>query len=124
MTDPETLARLDRVESMLEIQQLGVRYAMAIDARDIDAWLALFVEDIDCGRRGKGREALRGFIEPAVRDFYRTVHTITGHAIDRIDGDVAEGRGYCRAEHEFGDRWVVQAICYFDTYEGRDGGWD
>jgi hypothetical protein len=123
MTEQGILERLDRIESQLAIQQLAVRYAMAVDRRDIDEWLGMFVEDIDCGRRGRGREALRGFIEPAVRDFYRTVHTITGHAIDRIDGDVAEGRVYCRAEHEFGDRWIVQAICYFDTYERRDGVW-
>ena len=123
MTDPETLARIDRIEARLAIQQLAVRYAMAIDARDIDAWLALFVEDVDCGRRGKGREALRSFIDPAVRSFYRTVHSITGHSIDVIDGDRAQGRVYCRAEHEMGDKWIVQAICYFDTYERRDGVW-
>ena len=123
MSDPATLARLDRLESLLEIQQLAVRYAMALDARDIDAWLALFVEDVDCGRRGKGREALRSFIEPAVRDFYRTVHQITGQVVDELEGDHARGRVYCRAEHEFGDRWIVQAICYFDTYERRDGRW-
>ena len=35
MTDPETLARIDRIEAQLAIQQLAVRYAMAIDARDI-----------------------------------------------------------------------------------------
>ena len=60
---------------------------------------------------------------PAVRDFYRTVHQIVGHVVDQIDGDHAKGRVYCRAEHEFGDRWIVQAICYFDTYVRRDGRW-
>ncbi|HET6970768.1 MAG TPA: nuclear transport factor 2 family protein [Phenylobacterium sp.] len=123
MTDPATLGRLDRVESMLEIQRLAVRYAMAIDARDIDTWLSLFPEDIDCGRRGRGREALRSFIAPAVRDFYRTVHQIVGHTVDVLEGDHAEGRVYCRAEHEYGDKWIVQAICYFDRYERRDGRW-
>lgn len=124
MSDAPGLAeRIERIESHLAIQQLAVRYAMAVDRRDVDEWLGMFPDDIDCGRRGRGREALRGFIEPALRDFYRTVHTIVGHAIDRIDGDHAEGRVYCRAEHELGDQWIVQAICYFDSYERRDGVW-
>lgn len=121
--DQALLDRIDRIESHQAIQQLAVKYAMAVDARDVDAWLGMFVDDIDCGRRGKGREALRSFIEPAVRDFYRTVHSITGHAIDEINGDHARGRVYCRAEHEFGDQWIVMACVYHDTYERRDGVW-
>lgn len=123
MTDRELLRRIDRVDSIQAIQALAVRYAMAVDARDIDTWLGTFVEDIDCGRRGRGREALRSFIEPAVRDFYRTVHQITGHIVDEIDGDHAKGRVYCRAEHEYGEHWIVQTICYFDIYLRRDGQW-
>ncbi len=123
MTDAALLERLDRVESMLAIQQLAVRYAMAVDARDLDAWLVLFPEDIDCGRRGKGREVLREFIAPLLRDFYRTVHQIVGHDIEIIDADNARGRVYCRAEHERKDAWIVQAICYFDSYVRKDGVW-
>ena len=123
MCSSELAARLDRVEAIQAIQALAVRYAMAIDARDIDAWLGLFVEDVDCGRRGRGRQALRSFIEPAVRDFYRTVHQVVGHVVDAVEADRAVGRVYCRAEHEVGDQWIVQAICYFDTYERRDGVW-
>lgn len=116
-------ARLDRIESTLAIQQLPIRYAMAVDGRDIDAWLNLFVEDVDCGRRGRGREVLRGFIIPAVRGFYRSIHLICGHRIDFVDADHATGAVYCRAEHEDGKDWVIMAICYFDTYERRDGQW-
>jgi hypothetical protein len=123
MTDTLLLDRLDRVESTLAIQQLPIRYAIAIDSRDIDGWLALFVDDVDCGRRGRGREALRSFIDPAIRDFYRSVHQIVGHAIDFTDADHATGKVYCRAEHEYGEKWIVQAICYFDAYERRDGRW-
>ena len=42
-----TLAeRLDRIESQLAIGQLPIRYALAVDARDVDAWLELFVPDV------------------------------------------------------------------------------
>jgi hypothetical protein len=115
--------RVDRVESQLAIQQLASRYALAVDSRDLDAWVALFVADVDCGSYGKGREALKKFIDPAVRTFYRSHHQICGHVIDLVDSDHAQGTVYCRAEHEAGDRWIVMAICYFDTYERREGRW-
>jgi hypothetical protein len=121
--DTDLLARIDRIESHLAIQQLPMRYAVAIDARDIDTWLNLFVPDIDCGRHGRGREALRKWIDPAVRTFYRSHHQICGHAIDFIDADHATGKVYCRAEHEDHGKWIVMAICYFDTYERREGHW-
>jgi hypothetical protein len=115
--------RLDRVESTLAIQQLPIRYAMAVDGRDVDEWLSLFVEDVDCGRLGRGRDVLRTSIEPALASFYRSQHLICGHKIDFMDDDCATGAVYCRAEHEDGDNWVVMAICYFDTYVRRGGAW-
>lgn len=116
-------SRIDRIESTLAIQQLPIRYAMAVDGRDMDAWVGLFIEDVDCGKRGKGRAVLRSFIEPLVTNFYRSIHLICGQRIEFIDDDHATGAVYCRAEHEDGDNWVNMAICYFDTYERRDGGW-
>ena len=87
MSDPElaqrTLAaRLERVEAHLAIQQLAIRYAMAVDARDLDAWVGCFRPDVDMGRHGTGREALRRYIDPMVRRFYRSVHQICGHRIE------------------------------------------
>jgi len=119
----DLVERIDRLESIAAIQQLAIRYAIAIDSRDLDAWLTLFPDDIDCGKRGFGREALRGFIAPLLKDFYRTVHLICGHQIDITGSNEATGRVYCRAEHEHGDKWIVQAICYFDSYIRKDGVW-
>ena len=115
--------RIDRVEAILTIQQLVSRYAMAVDARDLDAWVNLFVPDVDCGKRGIGRVALKRFITPLVKHFYRSVHHITSHVIDIIDADNATGKVYCRAEHEERDRFIVMACCYFDTYKRVDGEW-
>jgi hypothetical protein len=116
-------ARLDRIESHLAIQQLPMRYALAVDSRDIDAWVGLFVDDVDCGRHGVGREALKRFIDPSVRTFYRSHHQLCGHAIDFVDAEHASGKVYCRAEHETRGKWIVMAICYFDTYVRREGAW-
>jgi SnoaL-like domain len=117
------LHRIDRIESQLEIEQLPIRYALAVDGRDLDAWVGLFVGDVNCGRHGRGRAVLRGLIEPQVRTFYRSIHQICGHAIDFIDDNHATGKVYCRAEHEARGKWVVMAICYFDEYVRQDGRW-
>ena len=126
MPDPglaERLERLERIEAHLAIEQLAIRYAMAVDARDMDAWVGCFRPDVDMGRRGTGREALRRYIDPMVRRFYRSVHQICGHRVELDGPDRATGAVYCRAEHEVGDRWIVMAICYFDEYARVDGEW-
>ncbi|HEY3003403.1 MAG TPA: nuclear transport factor 2 family protein [Kribbellaceae bacterium] len=116
-----TVQRLARVEARLDIAQLPIRYALAVDQRDLDTWVGLFVPDVDMGRHGTGRDALREFIVPRLRWFYRSVHLVCGHRIelgpDGPDGPVtATGQVYCRAEHEIDDRWVVMAIRYDDVY--------
>src|SRR5579871_3785350 len=122
MTEDEG-ARIDRIESYLAIQQLPIRYAIAVDSRDLDAWVGTFVPDVNMGRLGSGRSVLRQSFEPQVRRFYRSVHQICGHRIEFVDADQATGRVYCRAEHEVDDKWIVMAICYFDTYQRVGGEW-
>ena len=118
-------ARIDRLESLAAIQQLPIRYALAVDGRDMEGWTRLFVPDVNCGRAGQGRAVLRSLIEPAVRTFYRSIHQICGHSVEFDGPDTAHGTVYCRAEHETeaGGKWVVMAIAYFDTYARRDGEW-
>jgi hypothetical protein len=125
VSDAEILRRLDAVESRLAIGQLPIRYAMAVDERDVDTWVSLFVPDVRATPDRSGREALREFIIPLLREFRRSVHQIVGHRVDldRTDPDRATGATYCRAEHEVGDRWIVMAICYFDEYQRVDGDW-
>ena len=102
-SDDPGLERLDRVESQLAIGQLPIRYALAVDTRDVDAWLDLFVPDVQVGRDHFGREALRAYIEPALQGFYRSMHQICGHHIELVDRDNARGAVYCyrRVEGEW-----------------------
>ena len=116
-------ARIDRLESLAAIQQLPIRYAIAVDSRDMDAWVGLFIPDVHCGRKGSGRDVLKSIIEPQVRGFYRSIHQICGHRVEFNDADHAQGVVYCRAEHEEAGKWVIMAIAYFDSYERRDGEW-
>ena len=123
MVEMDVLGRLERVEAQLAIQQLPARYALAVDTRNMDALVALFVDDVDCGTRGIGRQALRDRFVASTKHFYRSVHQIVGHSFEIVDADHAGGTVYCRAEHERGDRWIVAAMVYFDRYERRDGTW-
>lgn len=121
--------RVGAVEARLAIGQLPVRYALAIDQRDLDSLELLWGPDVDMGRHGSGRAALRQFYAPLLTTFYRSVHQICGHRIEldapAADGvaDSATGHVYCRAEHEVGDRWIVMAIRYDDEYRRIDGEW-
>ena len=115
--------RVDRLESIAAITQLPIRYALAVDGRDLDAWVSLFIEDVNCGRAGQGREVLRSIITPQLKTFYRSIHQICGHKIELDGPDNATGTVYCRAEHEDQGKWIIMAIAYFDTYERRNGQW-
>lgn len=123
MTDIE--ARLERVEAELAIRQLPARYAVAVDSRNLDDLVQLFAADVDCGRWGTGREALRAYYASphVLGGFYRSVHLICGQVIDFFDADHAGGTVYCRAGHEDGGHWVEMAICYFDRYVRSEGRW-
>jgi hypothetical protein len=116
--------RLARVEAQLAIQQLAVRYALAVDSRDLDLMAAQWAPDAWMGKAcGQGREAVKRYFEPILQHFYRSIHMVVGHRIDLVDADNATGQVYCRAEHESGDDWIVQAIVYDDTYRRVDGEW-
>ena len=106
-----------------QIRQLASRYAVAMDARDIDALVSLFVEDVRVGRQQVGRDALRANFTEQLRDLGVTILLVGNHVISLVDEDHATGIVSCRGEIEMGDRWVVQSIQYHDTYERRGGTW-
>ena len=106
-----------------EIRQLASRYAIALDARDIDTLVSLFVDDVRVGRDLVGHDALRASFTDQLRDLGVTILVVGNHVIDVVDDDHATGIVSCRGEIEMGDKWVVQAIQYHDTYERRGGVW-
>lgn len=120
MTDAE---RLDRLESIEAIRRLVARYALATDSRDLDTLVGLFVEDVQVGGDRRGRDALREFFDRSLREVGVTILFVGNHVIDFDDAEHALGVVYCRGEVQVGDRWIIQAIQYRDTYERRDGAW-
>ena len=125
MTDQSILDRLERVESQLAIAQLPARYALALDSRDLDTMVNLFVPDVRVGGAGdgNGRQALKKFFTANLSHFYRSMHLISGHVVHFDDADLAHGSVHCRAEHEDGGKWGIMVMNYKDTYERVDGEW-
>jgi SnoaL-like domain len=106
-----------------QIRQLASRYAIALDARDLDTLVELFVPDVKVGRGQIGRTALKENFYEQLRDLGVTILFVGNHVIDLVDDDHATGIVSCRGEIEMGEQWVVQAIQYHDVYERRDGAW-
>lgn len=116
MTVDELLARE-------AIRDLVARYAVAVDSRDLDALVALFVADVRVGRDGVGHDALRASFDASLRGVGVSILQVGTHVIDLDDADHAQGQVYCTGEIQEGDRWVRQAILYRDTYRRDDGTW-
>ena len=120
MTDLES--RLARMEAIEAIRHLAYAYALAIDARDLDTLVALYVDDVRTGA-GTGREALKAVFDKSLRQFTTSSHLVSNHVIEFIDANNALGLVSCRIEHEVGDAWVTMVSLYHDRYEQRGGKW-
>lgn len=123
---PDTAAdRLDRLESLAAIRQLAMRYALALDSRDMDALVGLFAPDVKMGGGRQGRAALRAWYDAAMRLPRTSIHMVLNHIVDFHDIDHATGVVYCRDELERPESgaWEVGTIQYWDTYERVDGEW-
>ena len=123
---PTTLEeRLDRMESLAEIRQLAVRYALYLDSRDMKQLVELFVPDVRVGREASGREALEAWFTRTMRVPKTSVHLVANHIVDFEDGDHARGVVYCHDELERPDTglWDVGKLQYWDQYRRVDGTW-
>lgn len=115
-------ARIERLEAIETIRALAVGYALAVDARDLDALVALYVADVRVGAE-TGRAALKTVFDRSLRQFTTSVHLVGNHAIEFVGPDDALGLVCCRIEHEVGDAWVTAVLLYHDRYARREGRW-
>ena len=121
MTEPE------RLLAIVAIQQLAHRYAVHLDARDLDKLVALYVPDVRVGKDATGHAVLRADFDRSLRSVGATFLQVGNHVVDFADDTHASGVVYTRGEIQAGgpesSRWIIQAIQYHDTYEKRDGRW-
>ena len=112
----KTTAEVDRLLAYESIRQLVARYAVAVDSRDIDTLVGLFVDDVRVGALGVGRDALRKSFETSLRGIGVSILNVGTHVIDLVDEQEASGIVYCKGEIQDGNRWIHQAIVYDDRY--------
>ncbi|MDE3203012.1 MAG: nuclear transport factor 2 family protein [Acidobacteriota bacterium] len=115
--------RLDRLESLAAIQQLPYRYGVAIDSRDMDMMVDLFVADVRVGRDQTGRDALKRWYTTTMAAHGPSCHFIGNHVVDFDDADHARGIVYCHDELGHADDWEQGQLQYWDTYVRVDGQW-
>ncbi|CAN5429103.1 nuclear transport factor 2 family protein [soil metagenome] len=121
MTDPDP--RIEQLIAHDQIRLLASRYAVAVDSRDLDTLVALFVDDVQVGRSAFGRAALKSSFQDSLSSVGVTILQVTTHVIDLIDADHATGIVYCAGQVQDDEQWIHQSILYRDDYERRDGSW-
>ena len=114
---------LPRLVDRDAIRELALRYALAVDGKDLDALASLFAPDVDNGRFGRGPDGVRRFYDQSLRKFHCSMHLVANHVIELDDSDHAHGVVYCLAQHHVlePEHWFDEALAYWDTYE-RIGG--
>lgn len=119
----QTHLDVERLLAYEAIRQLAARYAVAVDARDLDTLVDLFVDDVRVGALGVGRAALRRSFTESLHGIGVSILNIGTHVIDPVDNDHATGIVYCKGEIQDGNRWIHQAIVYEDQYRQDAGRW-
>lgn len=114
---------IERLWAHEQIRQLASHYAVAIDSRDLDLLVSLFIDDVRVGRDTYGRDALKESFEQSLGAIGVSMLNVGTHAIDLVDADHAVGSVYCHGQIQDGERWIHQFILYRDTYERRGGKW-
>ncbi|QTI70917.1 nuclear transport factor 2 family protein [Gordonia polyisoprenivorans] len=123
MPAPEGLSALDQLLAYEQIRQLANRYALAVNMRDLDALVDLFVDDVKAFGGKRGREALKEVFASHINTADVDVLEVTTHVINLHDADHATGTVYSRCEMGSQGTWARQSIAYEDRYERRDELW-
>ena len=103
MASEELSATVERLLAFEEIRQLASQYAVAVDSRDLDALVGLFVDDVRVGRDTFGREALRASFADSLGAIGISMLNVGTHAIDIFDSTHATGQVYCHGQIQDGD---------------------
>jgi hypothetical protein len=116
------ITSLDDLLAHGQIRELAHRYALALDSRDLDMLVDLYVADVRVGEE-QGREALRRFYAATMREVGVTILNVGTHVVDLTGPDDARGWCYTWGQIQDGDRWIIQSILYGDRYVRRDSRW-
>jgi hypothetical protein len=122
MTAPDAEKRIRRIEDRLAIQDLAVRYFIAIDDSDYAGLLAMYTEKARLGEIA-GRQEVVDELRAFRSTYGRTIHTPQGHTVRFVDDDHATGIVLSHAELDIAGQTIHTAIRYYDEYEREEGVW-
>lgn len=117
MTDLERLVALD------EIRTLPVRYAKAIEQRDVEAMVGLFASDARFGPYGTGPDGVRRLMHETMSDSLVAVILVTNHLVELDAPDAAHGEVWALCVAQSEGECVEQLLRYEDRYRREGGEW-
>src|SRR5262249_4956690 len=123
-------ARVDlrALTDRLELDDLGTRYATAVDTKDWELYRTCFTPDaaIDYTSAGGIRgsvDEITAWLDKALANFTHTIHYVTNRAVV-VDGDVGTGRlAYYNPMQLKADTFLIATGYYNDRYVRTDDGW-
>jgi hypothetical protein len=117
------MTELQRLVALDEIRQLPLRYAKAIEQRDVEAMVALFASDARFGEYGAGPDALRGLMGELMSDSLVAVILVANHIVALDPPRDARGEVWALCVAQSDDGCVEQLLRYEDRYRREDGEW-
>jgi hypothetical protein len=115
--------RIRRFEDRFAIQDLAVRFMVAIDGNDYSEIASMFTDKGTFGDAVGGDQVV-AVLESMRVEFGRTLHYPDAHLVDFDDDDHAHGTLIARAELDIRQQTFHTALRYLDEYErGEDGVW-
>lgn len=119
----DQMTELDRLTALEEIRRLPLRYAKAIERRDVDAMVTLFASDARFGTYGTGPDAVRRLMGELMSDSLVAVILVANHLVDLESSDEARGEVWALCMAQSGDDFVEQLLRYDDRYRREKGEW-
>src|SRR5947209_11061285 len=86
---PEGMSAVDQLLAYEQIRQLAHRYALAVNMRDLDALVELFVDDVKAFGGRTGRDALKEVFATHMGAAEVDILEVTTHVINLVDADHA-----------------------------------
>jgi len=117
------LTDLERLVALEEIRTLPVRYAKAVEQRDVEAMVGLFAADARFGEYGTGPEGVRRLMTETMSDSLVAVILVTNHLVQMDAPDAARGEVWALCAAQNGGDYVEQLLRYDDRYRREDGEW-
>jgi len=117
MTDLEVLLARDA------IRELPLRYAKAIETRDVEMMVALFASDARFGAYGTGPDACRSLMGDLMADSLFAVTLVTNHVIELDDADYAHGEVWALCFAQLDAGFNEQLLRYEDRYQREGEEW-